>query len=220
MKKLKKIVKSKPMAYFLIAIGIIGISISVHLYLHQPRPPKQTSETSVNLNAAPSSEKLSHTAIANYSVPANKPRYIAIPALNISNTPVLKLGLGSSGAIATPDNIYETGWYSGSALPGDKGAMFIYGHVSSWKADGIFFNLKKLVPGDKIVITKGDASTLTYQVVSAKIYPYNRVDMKQVLAPINPQVPGLNLMTCTGQIIKDTSEFNERLVVFTSLVSS
>ena len=29
---------------------------------------------------------------------------------------------------------------------------------------------------------------------------------------------GLNLMTCTGEAIAGTSEFNERLVVFTSLV--
>ncbi|MEI9913455.1 MAG: class F sortase [Candidatus Saccharibacteria bacterium] len=61
---------------------------------------------------------------------------------------------------------------------GQAGAMFIYGHVSSWTADGIFFNLKKLVQGDKIVITRGDNKTYTYQVVSTKIYPYNNVDMQ------------------------------------------
>jgi hypothetical protein len=44
--------------------------------------------------------------------------------------------------------------------------------------------------------------------------------MKQVLSPINPNKPGLNLMTCTGHVMKGTSEFSERLVVFTSLVSS
>lgn len=44
--------------------------------------------------------------------------------------------------------------------------------------------------------------------------------MNKTLSPINSQTPGLNLMTCTGQVIKGTSEFNERLVVFTSLISS
>jgi hypothetical protein len=42
--------------------------------------------------------------------------------------------------------------------------------------------------------------------------------MQQVLSSVNPDQPGLNLMTCTGQVIKGTSQFNERLVVFTTLV--
>jgi LPXTG-site transpeptidase (sortase) family protein len=152
-------------------------------------------------------------------VPPNNPKYIAIPAINISNTPILRLGLLKSGAIGTPDNIYDTGWYDGSSLPGQSGAMFIYGHVSSWTADGIFYNLKKLTPGDKITITTGNNTTYTYQVMGTKVYPYNNVDMNQVLSPIDASKPGLNLMTCTGQIIQGTSEFNERLVVFTSLVN-
>jgi LPXTG-site transpeptidase (sortase) family protein len=125
-----------------------------------------------------------------------------------------------SGQIAVPDNIYDTGWYDGSSKPGQPGAMFIYGHVSSWTADGVFYNLKKLKTGDQIIVTRGDNTTFTYQVSLTKIYPYNNVDMNTVLAPVNPAKPGLNLMSCTGQVIKGTSEFNERLVVFTSLISS
>jgi LPXTG-site transpeptidase (sortase) family protein len=218
MTKLKRVLQNKWTAYFLIAIGIIGIGLSIHLYLNQPKPPKQTSVKSVSVNAAPSSVKLTPKVIANYTVPASNPRYIAIPAIGIGNTPILKLGLLSSGAMETPDNIYETGWYDRSALPGAKGAMFIYGHVSSWTADGIFFNLKKLKAGNNVTITRGDNTTLTYRVVSIKIYLYDKVDMNKVLAPIDPDKPGLNIMTCTGKIITGTSEFNERLVVFTELV--
>ena len=98
--------------------------------------------------------------------------------------------------------------------------MFIYGHVSSWTADGAFYNLKKLHSGNTVTIIRGDNRAYMYRVVSSKIYPYDNVDMNQVLAPINAKVPGLNLMTCTGQVIQGTSEFNERLVVFTELVSS
>jgi sortase (surface protein transpeptidase) len=103
-----------------------------------------------------------------------------------------------------PDNIYETGWYDGSSKPGQAGAMFIYGHVSSWTANGIFYSLKKLIPGYQITIIRGDNITYTYQVVSTKIYPYNNVNMSQVLAPINSNKPGLNLMTCTGQVMSVT----------------
>jgi sortase (surface protein transpeptidase) len=80
--------------------------------------------------------------------------------------------------------------------------------------------LKQLQPGDKITITRGDNATFTYQVVKSQVYPYNNVNMNTVLSPVTPGTQGLNLMTCTGQIIKGTSEFNERIVVYTSLVSS
>jgi sortase A len=200
---------------FGIALAIICIALLIHQNNNEPKPPPGA----LTSKSAPSSVKPSTQAVASYSVPPNNPKYIAIPAIGIPNTPILKLGLTSSGAIAVPDNVYDTGWYDGSSLPGQSGAMFIYGHVSSWTADGIFYNLKKLKTGDSITITRGDNKTYTYQVVATKVYPYTNVDMSQVLAPVNSNKPGLNLMTCTGTVIKGTSEFNERLVVFTSLVN-
>ncbi len=212
---LKKILTQRNIALVLIILGITGISTAIVTYKNEPKPPK-----TVSVYSAPSSIKPSSREVISYSVPANDPKYIAIPAIGISNTPVLKLGLSKSGAINTPDNIYETGWYDGSSLPGQSGAMFIYGHVSSWSADGIFFNLKKLVYGDNILITTGNNTVYIYRVSSTKVYPYNNVNMQQVLSPINAKLPGLNLMTCTGQVIRGTSEFNERLVVFSSLSNS
>ena len=148
-------------------------------------------------------------------------KYIDIPAIAIQDTQVMSLGLTSTGAIALPNNIYTAGWYNRSSLPGQTGAMFIYGHVSSWTANGVFYSLKKLQPGDKAVtITRGDNKSYIYQVVSRKVYPYNNVNMDQVLSPAEVGKSGLNLMTCTGQVMKGTSEFNERLVVFTVLASS
>jgi sortase A len=204
-------------AWLFIIVGSLGIIVSVASYLNEPKPPQIRS---VDVNIAPSSIKPAPKTIATYSVPPTYPKYIAIPAIAISNTPIIELGLLKSGAIATPDTIYETGWYKASSKPGQSGAMFIYGHVSSWTADGIFYNLKKLTPGNQVLITRGDNKTFTYQVVSTKIYQSNNVDMQQVLTPVNPGLPGLNLMTCTGKVIKGTSEFTERLVVFTSLVKS
>jgi LPXTG-site transpeptidase (sortase) family protein len=210
----------KYIGYMLILIGISGIAISAKLYLSVITAPKRLSiGNTVAVEPEPSAVKQTQAAVASYTVPASNPKYISIPDINISNTPILKLGLSSDGSIATPDNIYETGWYDGSALPGQPGAMFIYGHVSSWQADGTFYNLKKLQTGDQIIIIRGDDTQLRYQVISTVVYPYNAVNMNRVLASINPNRPGLNLMTCTGQVIKGTSEFNERLVVFASLIN-
>ena len=189
-------------------------------YAHQPGPPKLSKQAkAVQIATAPSSVKPKAVAIAAYTVAPTLPKYISIPSIGIGTTRIIQLGLLSNGQIATPDNIYDTGWFNQSAQPGQYGAMFIYGHVSSWTADGIFYNLKKLKPGSDVTIIRGDNTFYIYRVVTTKIYPYNNVPMSSVLAPIQSGTPGLNLMTCTGSVIKGTSEFNERLVVYTSLVS-
>lgn len=80
-----------------------------------------------------------------------------------------------------PNNIYDAGWYASSSRPGQAGAMFIYGHISSWTANGAFYNLKKLKVGNDIIVTRGDSRAYTYQVVGFKVYPYDAVDMNAVL---------------------------------------
>jgi LPXTG-site transpeptidase (sortase) family protein len=97
--------------------------------------------------------------------------------------------------------------------------MFIDGHVSSWTADGVFYNLKSLKPGDSIQVVRGDGKTFTYTVKLVQAYNANNVNMTQALTSIDPSKPGLNLMTCTGNVIKGTSEFNQRLVVYSVLSS-
>jgi LPXTG-site transpeptidase (sortase) family protein len=204
----------------MLVVGVILAAIAAALYVYdrqaEPKPPPDA----LTSRSAPSSAEPSPQAIANYTVPSLHPKYIAIPSIDVGNSRVRELGLTSGGAIATPDNIYDAGWYDRSSLPGQKGAEFIYGHVSSWTAHGIFYDLKKLKAGDNVVVTRGDNKKFTYRVVSTKIYPYKKVDMNQVLRPVSAGEPGLNIMTCTGRIIKGTSEFSERLVVFTKLVNS
>jgi sortase (surface protein transpeptidase) len=209
--------RTKLLASLFIVIGLAGLIGAYLLYLSQPKEPKSPYS---NSNQTPSSTKPSQQSVDSYSVAANLPKYINIPDINVTKSRIVQLGLKKNNQIAEPDNIYDTGWYNTSSKPGQSGAMFIFGHVSSWKANGVFYDLKKLQTGKRITITRGDSQVFTYQVISSKIYPYKNVDMKAVLSPVDPSRPGLNLMTCTGNIIKGTNEFDERVVMFTSLVKS
>jgi sortase A len=212
--------KQSKLGLLLIAFGVVLGVTSVLLLLNKNQSVPKPPPGALTSKSAPSSIKPKAQAVASYAVPPTDPKYINIPAIGLTKTRIIQLGLLSNGSIAVPDNIYDTGWYNGSAKPGQNGAMFIYGHVSSWTANGVFYNLKKLKPGDTITIIRGDNTSYTYQVVQTKVYAYNAVPMNTVLAPVNSSKPGLNLMTCTGQVIKGTSEFNQRLVVYTSLVSN
>ena len=152
-------------------------------------------------------------AVDTYTVPADQPRIMTIPAINV-NARVKAVGVTKDNAMGTPANVYDAGWFNQSSKPGQDGAMVIDGHVSSESAHGVFYDLKKLKSGDTITIERGDHTTLNYSVVTTKTYDYNNVDMLAVLRPVDPDKPGLNLITCGGSVIKGTHEFDKRVVVF------
>ena len=107
-----------------------------------------------------------------------------------------------------------------SSEPGQPGAVLIDGHVSSWTAHGVFYGIKTLVAGDVIQIQRGDGSVFTYKVVRSQIYPAGSVNMAQAMTAVVAGQPGLNLITCTGDVIPGTSQFNQRIIVFAEQVSA
>jgi len=176
-----------------------------------------TSASSNTGSTPPSTTKPQTSALASYSVPADQPRYIDIPSLG-AHARVLKVGINAAGELGTPDSVFDTAWYSGSAKPGQPGAMLIDGHVSSWTTHGVFYGLKNLKSGNIIKVQRGDGQTFQYKVVKSQTYQADKVDMEAALVPVNPNAPGLNLITCTGQVKPGTSEFNQRIVVFTEQI--
>lgn len=199
----------------LILLGVVVGCVAVFLAVRQPR---QVSP--ITNQAAPASVKPKPEEVAQYQVAPDLPKYINIPAIHMSQVRIFQLGLGKGNKIATPDNIFDAGWYKASAKPGQDGAMFIYGHLSNWESNGSFYDLHKLKPGDTVTVTRGDNRQFTYKVTETKTYPADSVPMDTVLAPTVAGQQGLNLMTCAGKVIKGTNDFTERLVVYTSLVRS
>ncbi len=149
-----------------------------------------------------------------YRTAANLPRVISIPKLDVTAR-VLRLGVNSQGALAAPASIYDTGWYEASSKPGEPGAMLIDGHVHGPNKPGVFSELKNLKAGDEITVERGDGKVLSYKVVKTKTYPADSMDMMgAALTPVTPGKPGLNLITCTGEIDKSNNHYKDRLVVF------
>jgi LPXTG-site transpeptidase (sortase) family protein len=179
--------------------------------------PATNDAASSRAVAAPSTVKPSAATVANYAVAPNLPRYLDIPELGV-HARVLSLGILASGALATPNNVHDVGWYNSSSQPGQPGAMLLDGHVSSWTTNGVFYGIKKLKAGDLMKVTRGDGVAFTYRVVKTQLYDADTVDMNAAVRPITPGKPGLNLITCTGQVKPGTSEFKQRVMVFTEQI--
>ena len=155
--------------------------------------------------------------LSNYKVAADEPRILSIESLNLEAR-VRPLGVNSDNTIKAPKNIYDAGWYTGSAKPGQPGAMFIDGHASGATRQGLFAYLNTLKVGDTVGLEKGDGEKLTYRVVKVSTIPLTDIDMSSILAPYAGVENGLNLMTCTGRWIKDSATLDHRVVVYTQQV--
>lgn len=202
--------KYRVLSALLIGAGIV-LAVGAHFL---GRATRQDIAVQGITASAPSAQKVTQAEQDTYSVPADLPKYLSIPSLGIAKSRIKALGI-KDGKVAEPDNIYDVGWYKTSAKLGQDGASFMYGHVSNWDAKGIFYNLKNVKAGDKVFVVRGDDRQFAYEVIATKVYPYQNVDMDEVLRPTAGVQAGLNIMTCTGRVIKGTSEFSERLVVFT-----
>jgi len=205
-----------------IAVVVTGGIVSWNQYQANKKadqnPPQQThSGANPTTTSPPITKKPDTSEFDNYKVAADLPRYILIPKISVKAM-VKQVGITKDNQIGIPANVHDTAWYNQSAKPGQPGAVLIDGHVSSWKTHGVFYDLKKLVTGDSISIERGDGTVLTYNVTKKETYAADKVDMAAALAPVNPDKPGLNLITCTGTVIKGTNDFDKRIVVFAEQV--
>jgi len=198
-------------------VFIVGVTVSLQTVRTNHDASAQVAALSKKSSSGqtdvPETSKPNDTAISQYMVAADLPRYLQIPKLGV-NARVMQVGVDSSGALGTPNNVYDTAWYTGSAKPGQPGATLIDGHVSSWTTHGVFYGLNKLKAGDQLQIEKGDGSILNYKVVKTQTYQANNVDMQAAITPITAGKSGLNLISCTGHVIKGTSQFDQRVIVF------
>jgi hypothetical protein len=146
------------------------------------------------------------------------PRYIRIPEINVFAR-IKNLGIDSSGAVDAPHNIYDAGWYNGSARPGSKvGSSLILGHVSGWTAPGVFKKASNLKPGMQFEIEKGSGEKIKYEVNRTETIPVEQVDMSKVLSTETSGEHDLKLMTCGGKYDKNTKTFKDRVIVYAKIV--
>ncbi len=201
-----------------IILLVTGLSIGVYDWhsnnVNGQRAATLINEANHNVNhTVPSTIKPTASELHNYTVAPTLPRYLIIPKLGVDAS-ILPVGINVNGSLGTPDNVFNTAWYDKSSQPGQKGAMLIDGHISSWTTHGVFYGLNTLSPGDIIDVQGGNGAIFTYKVAKTQIYNSNNVNMGAALLPIDPTKPGLNLISCTGQVISGTSTFNERIIVF------
>lgn len=206
-----------------IILGIGGFSIwRLGDYSQQRNAPSQVAQVAAQHDQTKEGKDqtpLPKNTLADYRVATDVPRAIYIDKIGVAAR-LLPMSVNADNSMQAPINTNDGGWYTGSAKPGQPGALVVDGHASKTGTNyGLFGNLDKLTVGDKITIERGDSTRFTYAVAYIEEVPEDHVDMKKVMVPYGDAAQGINLITCSGEWTRDGKTLDHRIIVYATLIS-
>jgi sortase (surface protein transpeptidase) len=120
------------------------------------------------------------------------------------------VGVDGSGALATPQNIWNVGWYRGGPAPGSPGDAVIDGHLGLPGSPLVFSDLAHLAIGADVIVVSDDGTRSRFTVSGLRNWPAasSPTDL------FNPAGQArLSLITCTGRYDAWTQTYADRLIV-------
>ncbi|WDZ87889.1 class F sortase [Micromonospora cathayae] len=149
---------------------------------------------------------------------AGEPVRLSVPAIGVT-APVTRVGLAADGTVAVPplERAAETGWYDRGPTPGEVGPAIIVGHADTKSGPAVFYDLRKLRPGDRIEVTRADGSTAVFAVSSVERFDKDNLPVERVYG--DRSGPGLRLITCGGQFLGGSVGYADNVIAFATLLS-
>lgn len=144
------------------------------------------------------------------------PTAVEIPKIGVSST-LVSLGLQGDGSLQVPTDFSKAGWYASGAYPGqaDEPPALIVGHVDNYKGPAVFFRLKELGVGDRVLVPRADGTTATFVVYRTANYVKTSFPAQSVYAATGR--PELRLITCTGQFDSNARSYLSNFVAYAYL---
>ncbi|MFB8210882.1 class F sortase [Streptomyces sp. NPDC056010] len=153
-------------------------------------PAPQPSKTPASA-AAPEAPAPTATATA------EPPAHVSIPSLGVDSD-IMRLGLNPDRTVEVPpaDKGMTTGWYTGSAVPGEPGAAVLIGHNDTRFGRAVFHDLRKIAKGADIVVRDGSGKDIHFEVTAHETVSKNAFPTARVYGRTTERA--LRLITCDG----------------------
>jgi sortase A len=151
--------------------------------------------------------------------PHAEPVRVMIPRIGV-NARVIPVGEAADGSMDSPNDPVDVGWWDLGSRPGDHGSTVLGGHVDfAGYGAAVFWNLKLLHPGDQVTVLSSDNSRWVFTVNEVATYSYTDTSvLDRIFRSADHE--GLNLITCTGTFDPRSHNYDQRVVVYTSLRGS
>jgi len=193
---------------FLIIIVVLGINVGLKV------PHSLSEKTNLLPSGSVKSDQSSVSPVE--SVKVGIPKTLRIPKINLDAN-IESVGLAADKSMDVPKNSDDVGWYNLGVKPGEKGNAVLDGHLDkSSGAPAVFWNVAKLTPGDKIIVTDSNGKDNAFLVTKKTEYPYNDFPLQTVFGPTDKYM--LNLISCNGAWNSTTHNYSHRTVVYSELV--
>ncbi|HEY5822559.1 MAG TPA: class F sortase [Propionibacteriaceae bacterium] len=137
---------------------------------------------------------------------------VTIASIDVRTTRLETLPLLSDGSLAAPKNPDRAGWYADGTVPGQVGPAVIAGHVDSKTGPAVFYDLKQVKRGQKILVALSDGTTTTFTVDRVLTTPKKGFPTDEVFGP-TPDAQ-LRLITCGGPYDRTVGSYVDNTVVF------
>jgi hypothetical protein len=212
--------------------AVLGRSMAGHHAVPSTSPPPPKASAAAVVAPAPAPSTIGAAAAAGLGpMPtigiAGAPRRFAVSS---ASTPVRvtiasigvhsalqPLGLLKDGSLQPPTKWGEAGWYAKGVVPGQVGPAVIAGHVDSTAGPAVFYRLREMRPGARVVVADRAGRSLTFLVDHINVYRKSRFPTSVVYGP-TPDAQ-LRLVTCTGDFDAAKHSYVDNLVVSAHLAS-
>lgn len=118
--------------------------------------------------------------------------------------------MDASGAMETPRNLWNVGWFGGGPAPGGQGDAVIAGHLGLPGSPLVFNGLARLRLGDLIRVVGTDGTARDFTVSSTASWP---ADSHPSGLFDTVGSPRLSLITCGGAYLRSSHTYADRLIV-------
>jgi Sortase domain len=194
-------------------VALAGIAALILVLLAPGGPPGPSASASAPRPPVP--HALPAVAPGGLPSPTAPPVRLRIPAIHVS-AKIVDEGLDADGALQVPPltdaGVREAGWYDLGPAPGQVGSAIIAGHVDSYQAPGVFYDLGRLVPGNAVEVTLADGETVHFTVTSVHEYSKAHFPAREVYGPEPYQA--LRLITCGGAFDEATGHYLSDIVAY------
>jgi LPXTG-site transpeptidase (sortase) family protein len=148
-------------------------------------------------------------------LPIGLPVRLKIPVIGVDA--LVEDALITEGRMDMTEGSVNVAWFALGPKPGEVGSAVIGGHYGiSNGVKYVFYDLNKLVVGDKVYVINDKGETLAFQVRSIKLF--NRFDDTTDVFNSSDGLAHLNIITCEGIWNQTDLTYESRRVVFTDAI--
>ena len=149
---------------------------------------------------------------------ANVPEQMRMPSLDVE-APVVSVGVTDDGDMEVPTDVRDVGWYRHGPSPGERGAAVLAGHVDSREQGrGVFFDLRRLDIGSRVVVTDSAGNVQRFEVIARRTYDKPRLPTDALFSRTGPSL--LVVITCGGDFDSEAGSYRENVVVYAQPVAA